>query len=233
MAATYAPADAFYFSKTMIKNMPLDTIQVRLLDDVSKIIWMAAPWRWTLGSLGTVNLSDNTQDYTLAIPSDYLYATQLYITNGLDAPRDLAIVGALPTNVGQIGQPGYATLTGTPGQNGILRVYPKPGDITGTQSVYGTYKKTSPVITVQNSYTGGTLVMDDEWFWVYEAGVLWLSYLYGDDSRAGGGSAEARASQVSGQKAIFESGLQQMKEREKLPIMNNPGDARNQKDTSK
>jgi len=231
MAATYAPADAFYFSKTMIKNMPLDTIQTRLLDDVNKIIWMAAPWRWTLGSLPTTALVSATQDYAIAIPADYLYTTNLYMTKGDDPSRDLAVVGALPTTVGQIGQPGFATITGTPAMNGTLRVYPKPGTLVGTSTVYGLYKKTSPVITVQNSYTAGTLVMDDEWFWVYTAGVLWLSYLYADDSRAGSGNAEKRAAQVSGQKAIFEEGLLQMKEREKLPIINIPGAARDQKNT--
>ena len=60
--------------------------------------------------------------------------------------------------------------------------------------------------------------MDDEWFWVYTAGVLWKAYQWGDDQRAGGVTLGANgAPQYTGQLGNFRDGLRIMAEREKLP----------------
>lgn len=73
MAATYAPAEAFTYAKSYVKNMPLEAVGPPLLDEVSKIIWMHAPWRWTLGALPATTLTSSTQDYTIVAPSDFLF----------------------------------------------------------------------------------------------------------------------------------------------------------------
>lgn len=202
----------------MIKNMPLETVRARILDDVNKIIWMAAPWRWTVGSLPAVTLASSTQDYNVALPSDYLYTTDVYISDGVQPFRTPVVVPILPTVVGLTGQPNLVAITGAANTTGTMRFSPVPGTLPATTKAYGLYKKTSPIITYENSNTAGVLVMDDEWFWVYEAGVLWLSYLYGDDQRAGSAQADGSGKVAyTGQRGVFEAALSQMREREKLP----------------
>jgi len=221
MAATYRPIDAFDICKRFIKNMPLEQVQVRVLDSVSKVMWMAAPWRWSIGSLPNITLVANTQDYTVALPADFLYAVTSYVTdqNG-GSPRDLEIVPSMPVG-GLVGQVSRVAFTGTAGTNGTARFFPKPVTLpTGTQTVISMYKKTAPVITPANVFTAGTLVFDDEWTPVYEAGVLWLSYLFADDTRAGSAQADGRGTySFTGQRAVFEANIQLMKEREKLLIV--------------
>ncbi len=221
MAATFPPVKAFDFCKRSIKNMPMEQIQTRMLDSVHKMIWMAAPWRWTVGTLTSIPIATNTQDYTLVPPTDFLYMLHSYVSDGVSVTRDLEIVPSLPASVIVKGDPTYISYQGS----NTFRISPNPGVLTSTAvpapptKVINTfYKKASPIITAQNQMTAGTLVMDDEWFWVYEAGVLWISYAYADDARAGSGSIDAQGRQsFTGQKAIFEAGLQMMREREPIP----------------
>lgn len=223
MASTIPPVRAFDFCKRNIKNMPLEQIQVRLLDSVSKMIWMAAPWRWTVATISTsIAILANTQDYTLAPPADFLYLIHSYITDGASITRPLKIAPSLPASTTLKGEP---TLIAYMGSN-TFRISPNPGTLTSTtvptpptKNIISYYKKTSPTITASNQMTAGTLVMDDEWFWVYEAGVLWISYLYADDARAGSGQIDGQGRMsYSGQRAIFEAGLQMMREREPMMI---------------
>jgi hypothetical protein len=75
--------------------------------------------------------------------------------------------------------------------------------------------------------------MDDEWFWVFTAGVLWKAYQWGDDGRAGSASMDSSGkTQYSGQLAIFQDSLQRMAEREKLSLVE-PNDLVNPKETKK
>lgn len=233
MASTYTPADAFTFAKNMVKDMPLEEVQTRILDDVSKIMWMAAPWRWTLGVLPDVTLANNTQSYSIVLPSDYLYTSNAYsVDSSGTVPRDLMVVPRLNTTVGFSGQPTTVAITGTAGTTGAMDVSPVPGTLGTTTKIYSLYKKTSPEITAASAYTPGVLVFDDEWFWVYEMGVLWMSYMYADDQRAGTAQADGAKWSYTGYRAMFESGLIQMAEREKLPLMNtwrNPPDIKETK----
>ena len=220
MAAIYRPSAAFDFVKTMVKNLPLEDIGHMILDRINKIMWMAAPWRWTLSSMTEITLVANTQDYAIAaLPADFLYLVSAYITEG-EQLRPITVVPFLPTAVGIKGTPNQIAVTGSAGAAGTARVYPKPGASTpvGTQKIYMIYKKTAPSIKNNNQSTAGVLVADDEWFWVYESGVLWLSYAYADDQRAGGATVDASGKyQFTGQRAVFEANLALMKIREKMP----------------
>lgn len=223
MAATIPPVRAFDFCKRNIKNMPLEQIQVRLLDSVSKMIWMAAPWRWTVATIPTtIAITANTQDYTLTPPADFLYLIHSYITDGVSPTRSLKIVPSLPVSTTLKGEPTFLAYMGS----NTFRLSPNPGTLTSTavptpptKNIISYYKKTAPNLTAQTIMNAGTLIMDDEWFWVYESGVLWLSYLYADDQRAGSAQIDAQGRMsYSGQRAIFEAGLQMMREREPLPV---------------
>ncbi len=218
MAATYRPIDAFDYVKTMVKNLPLESVGPAILDRVNKIMWMAAPWRWTLGSFTEVTLASNTQDYVVALPADFLYVVTSWLNEG-ESGRPITVVPILPTNVGAVGFPNELAVTGTAGVNGVARVRPKPGTITGaTYKIYSLYKKTAPSITNKNQVTAGVLLFDDEWFWVFESGVLWMAYMYADDARAGTATTDATGRwQFTGQRGVFEANLSLMKSREKMP----------------
>lgn len=220
MASTRSPYYAFEFCKRQIKSMPLDQILLRGVNRVTEIIHMYAPWRWTLGSLPTFNLASNTQDYTINYPADWLYALKATVADGTSPERLLEIVPALPTNVGLVGQPSQIAYTGTASQsNGPVRISPKPGTITGTQPVLGLYKKTLTPFTSETIYTG-TFGFDDEWFWVFEEGLLWQAYLFADDRRAGESQVDNDGKvRYNGQRGNFEAALLSMQQREPRPIL--------------
>ncbi len=215
MASSIPPIAAFDFCKNFIKKMPLEQMIPRILDDVNKIMWMAAPWRWTVGTLTNIALVTNQQDYTLAPPADFLYLLHSYVTDGATATKHLEIMPALPTTVVVGGVVDFISYQGS----NTFRVSPNPGTLVApTKYIVSFYKKTSTAITASNMATVTTLPFEDEWFPVYEQGVLWLSYLYADDQRAGSCSFDSKGNtQYTGQHAIFRSMLEDMKNREPLP----------------
>lgn len=215
MASTFKPQQAFEYAKQFIKDMPLDRVAPRLADDVHKIMWMAAPWRWTLGSMPVVTLTSSTQDYSVVVPGDLLFLAEAYETDGVTAPRKLIIEPTLPTTVTLVGQPSRLALMA----GSLYRLSPKPGTQPSTApSIISLYKKVAPTITASTMSTAGVQIFDDEWFWVFQEGFLWKAYLYADDARAGGVTTNSRGEvQYTGQRAAFESALIFMKANEKLP----------------
>lgn len=221
MASTYRPSDALDLCKRMIKNMPLQQIQVRVLDTALKVMWMGAPWRWTLGNLPNITLASNTQSYSVALPSDFLFAVQSFQTDQLGGiPRPYAVVSTIASG-GLQGQGSMISFSGTAGSTGTALITPTPGTlpVSPTQAIITLYKKISPIITAQNMFTQGLQVFDDEYFHVYESGVLWAAYLFGDDQRAGGAQMDSRGQySFTGQRAIFEANIEWMRGREPLLI---------------
>ena len=231
MAAAKQPADAFVYIKSYMKNMPLEDIGPALLEEISTMIWMTAPWRWTLGSLPATTVTSATQNYTITTPSDCLYVQDGYIADGDKVFRNLKIEPTLPSDVKVVGNVSRIAYLGS----NSYRTFPKSGTMPSspTQQMILRYKKTAPSITNQTQYTAGALVMDDEWFWVFSAGVLWKAYLWGDDGRAGGVTLGANGQpQYTGQLGVFRDGLRIMSEKEKLPLLE-PDDLINPKDPKK
>lgn len=218
MAATKQPADALLYVKSFLKRMPLEDIGPQLLETVSTIIWMSSPWRWTVGSLAATSLTSNTQDYTITAPADFLNLLDGFIADGAGVYRPLHMDSSLPTDVKVVGNPARIAYQGS----NTFRVFPKPGIIPSSpaQQLILRYKKNPPTIDNQTQYTAGRLVMDDAWFWVYEEGVLWKAYQWGDDNRAGSVTIDSQGrAQYTGQLAVFRDALRQMAEREKLSLM--------------
>jgi len=215
MSATIRPVDALEYAKKFIKNMPLEQLQARILDDANKYIWMAAPWRWTVSSISTtIPLVSGTVDYTLSTPTNFLRALNAYISDGSTPNQYLDIAPSLPTTMVQRGVPTRIAYMGS----NTWRVYPKPV-VPTSQEVVIEYKKKAPVITNQTSYTPGFLEMDDEWFWVYEQAVLYKAYWYADDFQKGGNTqyADGRYSMTAA-RGELETSIQMMREREPIPI---------------
>lgn len=213
MASTLRPQDAFDVARHFIKDMTLEKVSPRVLDDVNKYMWMAAPWRWTVGSMPLATLLNATQDYTIVLPTDFLYLLNAYTTDGT-ATRELRVEPALPSAVTLNGQPSRVAIVGS-----AYRVSPVPGaQPTVAPKIVSLYKKMAPTITPANMATAGVQVFDDEWFWVFQEGVLWKSYLYAEDSRAGNVEAGPKGQiTYTGQRGVFEAALQFMMANEKLP----------------
>lgn len=231
MAATRQPADAITYAKQYLKSMPLESIGPAILDEVNQMLWMAAPWRWTLGSLAATTLASNTQSYSIGTPADFLFLYDGFISDGANVFRNLQIEPTLPSDVKVVGNVSRIAHIGT----STFRVFPKPGTlpVSPTQQLILRYKKISPIITNQTQYTAGQLVMDDDWFWVFQAGVLWKAYQWGDDGRAGGVTIGSNGqAQYTGQLGAFRDGIRQMMIHEKLPLVD-PNDLVNPKQTEK
>lgn len=224
MASTYAPIDAFSQSKVFIKLMPLEAVQSFILDNALKMMWMAAPWRWTLGNFPVVTLAPSKTEYTIVDPADLLYIQpdSVYISDGADdVGRDVEVVSHINFEVKRVSA--ATSQVCHPAAN-TVRISPKPGaTVTSGTQLIGLYKKTCPVITSESAYTPGIQVFDDEWFWVYVSAVLYQAYLFADDGRAGNVQfSDGGRPTYSGQRGVFEANVQLMRETEPLLISQEP-----------
>ncbi len=214
MAATYTPYQAFDYCKIYIKAMPLERVQSKILDYANKALWMAANWRWTVGTLTATTLLSSTQDYTITDPADFNYLIHSYIADGVAPVRHLEVVSALPAAVTINGNPDFIAHT-----TNLLRVSPNPGTlpVSPTRQILSWYKKNPPNITPSNVGTAGVLLMDDAWFWVYSELVLYYAFKYAEDQRAGSANLSSEGKwQYTGQLAIANAAIEQMKQREPL-----------------
>lgn len=219
---TYAPSTSFTWLGIMLKGMDIDQILPNILDDTNKLLWMAAPWRWTLGVLDAVTVPANpTGDLAIGtLPADFLYGYKAWITSTSNAgtPRPLEVVGGLSDDVSVRGVPTQLQIIGDAGGAGTARLYPYPtGMPTGSQ-LFIIYKKTAPIITKANMGTGGVLVMPDEYSPVYNMGLMYYGYLYADDQRAGAAQMQDQRITTSGAWGMFQSMIQGMRVSEKLPL---------------
>ncbi len=215
--ALYSPSDAISYEKIMIKSMPIDTVgswRYYATDFVASLLWTAAPWKWTIGTLSTVNVVAATTDYAVTPPSDFLYLNKANLSDG-NQTNELRIVSALPATITQVGVPSqvaYLDATST------IRVSPKP--TTGfSQTLTMLYKKQPPKITSSNYGTAGVQVFPDCYFPVFTAGVQWLAYQYADDNRAGGCTVDQDGKrQFTGQYGVFQGMIAEMRVAEKLTL---------------
>jgi hypothetical protein len=79
--ATKKPIDALNYAKRMVKNMPVQEMWVEMTNDILARIWMESPWSWSLGSFPIINLVASNQDYSVSIPSDFLYLRESTIVS--------------------------------------------------------------------------------------------------------------------------------------------------------
>ena len=217
MAATYTALTAFTFAQKMISTMVLTDVEYDVLDDICKIMWMAAPWRWTLGSLPTIGpLVSGTTDYTATKPTDFLKIQDAFLTDGSNT-SDLHVEALTATPL-QSGQPSCVYhITGN-----TWRLFPKPWTQQSGRSwnVMGRYKKAAPSITVSTVSTAGALTFDDEYYPVFRMGVLALASSYAYDQRGGDVQflPQSGQCQMTGYWGRFYHMLEDMRQKEGLPI---------------
>lgn len=211
MAATYTPKQALDFATSMIKGMILSSdtaVNAQICDYVLSAIWMAAPFRWTVGSYSAtpIAVTAGTSDYTVTAPSDYLSIEKAYIVT-TDSINELTPVSILVPDVNVVGVPSKIDYVAA----NTLRIHPKPS--TGySGQLYIIYKKKHPVINSGNLNTAGAIVIDDDWYWVFQLGVMWQAYMYADDQRAGTATVDAQGRiQYTGAYGAFRAGIETMK----------------------
>jgi hypothetical protein len=218
MADVKRPIDAFDYAKEYLKKMPLEQVLLPVLSDVSDMLWMAAPWRWTIGVCEPVSITANTADFVVVNPpADFLYILRAYIWDGEQA-IELSPEAALPADVTTKGASNKIAYVADVVPK--FRLHPVFGSLNAakTYKLIVWYKKHSPVLTMSSIYTEGALGIPDEWFWVYREGVMWKAYDYGDDQRAGSAQAGANGqAQFTGKRGSFEASIGWMRNNEPLP----------------
>lgn len=218
MSATFIPLDAWQYAFRFVSDSNLASVQTMILQDAASRIWVAAPWRWSVGVLTAVPLTANTQNFTVTLPADFLRLEKPWLSNGI-MDRSLIPVSSLPVSDLEA-LPNFVTIVaGSPAKVWFDTLF---GPITSgeTWNFRATYKKVSPDLTASVG-TPGALVMDDDYFWVYREGVLYYAYKYADDSRAGGATVAMTANggrqiQYSGQLAVFMAGIEEIRQKEEL-----------------
>lgn len=214
MASTITPRKALDAAQEFVQGLPVDkdAIRLRIMDDAAKIIWMAAPWRWSVGVMTLTQLADDTDEVTISggVPSDFLRLLWAGLISA-DQPQDLIIVPALPDGVPFKGQ--VKRITATTVSANTFRFFPVNTGFATQPYLATAYKKKHTEITAANE-ASASLVMDDEYYPVYEAFVLYYVFLYAEDPRA------------EGQFKIAFSLLEQMRQQEPL-VLNFFGEVQN------
>lgn len=211
------PYDAVDYATKLVGNMDVDRLLPRLLDDVHKMFWMYANWRWSLGLLTPVTVTANTQDYAVTLPADFLYLVDVLQVDG-KTTRHIKPTAIYPATGllrgGQISNVAVQTVNAQT----VLRVDPTPGDIPAspTQHLVGVYKQLAPTIDLSTMYNSGALLIPDEYFWVFQEGVTWKALEWAQDPRAGEVKFQQGQAIYSGARAAFEAALQTCASQEKL-----------------
>lgn len=229
---TRRPIEALESAKYFVKQVPVDQIGDTIIQRAINRLWMAAPWRWSVGSGPGFNLVTSQRDYDVEYPTDWCYPLKadLIVSDNL-AQRPLEIISHVEQDDGYVGQPSKIYFSGPSGLVSLARVTPvMPAFPSGfTPRVTSLYKRTAPNYTGRAKYEE-VIPFPDEWFWVFEDLVLYEAYRYTDDPRAGEVVVKGGDSSYSNQLASAMDGLNQMRLREPLVLLT---DVPPQKDAAK
>jgi hypothetical protein len=213
-----SPLDALNYAKRLTGNLPIDdaNLKYRVLNSAHNDLWMAAPWRWTVGDIDVVTLVNDTQDYNVTAKSDFLFLVHAWRTNGQEK-TDLTISASLPSTSiikGQTSQISY--ITGTPDKVRTLPV-PTGYDAADLPKIVSIYKKKPTEIVVGNEANDyeTTFGVPKVWFPVYEKLVLWHAYQFAFSPRSGTVTFAGGQVQYSGQAGVAMAAIQDMRTAEK------------------
>lgn len=208
-----SPQDALSYAKRYVGRLPVDDAEIkyRLLDDAHKKLWMAAPWRWTVGYLDVVTIQNDQQDYAVTPVGDFVHLLHSIFTNGQEK-RDLAVSAALPAADKLKGRPSQVSFS-----SNVLRFLPVPTGypVANLPVVITAYKKTADTIGAGNIASDySTFGIPPEWFWVYQEIVLAKAYQFSHDPRLGGVTFTPGGVQYTGQLGVVEAAIADMRRSE-------------------
>ncbi len=218
MAATLTPQAALDYAKEMIKKQPLERVWALIAQQASNYIWIAAPWRWTIGTLAPITLTSGLQSFNVVTePTDLVKLERAYIMDGTSV-RPVTPVSAIPASAIIIGNPNFVSYTVVNAGTDTITfdsLYPDPG--VKTPQFQAWYKKSAPLLaSVLN--TPGALVMDDDYFQIFAEWALYYAYRYSDDQRAGSATVAVtptgKQMQYSGQLGVAQAALEDLRQQE-------------------
>jgi hypothetical protein len=163
--------------------------------------------------LEAVTLVNDAQDVSLAgAYTDLYYPLSAFLNDGNDK-KDLIISGSLPVVTTVKGEPSQVSyISATPNK---LRFLPMPTGYTTLPLVTSVYKKIHTDIAAGNYATDLAAGCPDEWFWVYQEIVLLKALQFAHDPRLGTVGVGPQGVQYTGQYAVVEAAITEMRMREK------------------
>jgi hypothetical protein len=225
---TIYPQYAIDSAATKVKKIPLDEVAVSIVNDITQQIWVAGNWKWSLGdiSVNTTPPSDAQSQKEYDLTSNltdcarFVQGRLIIPDRGVhgeirnESVRELEPTGYIPNNT-IYGQPSqFQYIPGTVDKIRFNTYFSHEGSL-----FHGIYKKNVPVFTTNKDLFSVTLVtLPDEWFWVFQEGVLWKVYAYANDQRAGNVQFQEGRVSYSGQAAVFQAALGEMLRKEPLII---------------
>jgi len=209
------PQQALNYAKRFVGQLPVDdtTVKLRMLNDAHTKLWMAALWRWTVGSIEVVTVVNDTQDYNLSTLEDFLFLACARITDGENI-HDLAVSSTLPQTAVLKGLPKQVQyILGTPHK---MRLFPVPTGYSVPPKVLSVYKKKAAELTEGNITSEYSLLgIPAEWFWVYQEIVLLKAMQFAHDPRLGAVAFSNNGAAYSSQYGVVEAVIEEMRRAEK------------------
>lgn len=221
MATNRNPLEALDFASRWEGNAPIDDadLKLRILNAASDMIHLAAPWRWSVAETTSQNLVDGTTDYTFSAPSpEALYIVRAQLRDAEGGIRELK-PNVVVSNDGNIkGKPDEIQLV----SQTAVRVFPVPA-VGRTTRLLVHHKKANTEITEANDDTAGSLLLPDEWFFVYQEAVLLYTMRFMQNPAAGSVAFTGGNANYSGQYGYVMSLLDFMRQKEKPFLMDTFG----------
>jgi hypothetical protein len=222
MAFSYTPQNAIDLCNAFTKNTPTSAMQIYACDMVSGQMWSAAPWQWTLQQISpTIALSNGVQDYS--VPSEvfrfvHLRQTRTDVTT--EDEIELDNVKWLPPQTNFTIAYQTIRLFCHELTLGKIRLQGAPS-ITGTVTLVLNGEYQANPVKITSSTLSTPLWIPDQYFNVFQAGVLYYFYKFTDDARAGGMVVnKSGMATYSGQYGVWMNELDRMAESEDLKTGN-------------
>jgi len=219
VASTYTPKDALDFVAQFVHKIPLDKVGTKLCDITNSVIWRAFFWRWSISDFTAVTCVNGQQDYPNAIPTDFYRFHVLLLARTDITPNEFReldekeYIGKEQSRLGGLNDIKIFSLL--PEVAGIRLELPTNIQTPVTMQIQGEYQKQPTKITDASWETAFSF--PDQYFGVYNEGLLYYCYKFSDDPRAGNIEVSSTGlKQYTGQLGAFMGALGEMMQKEDL-----------------
>ncbi len=214
MGFSYLWSDIKTFVAPFVQNIPTSSLDVVAADRVSRIMWRAAPFRWTLASLTAITLTDATQDFALS-NTDMYYLVRGRLTNTSVTPNEsvaLDIVEWLEPALNFTQGMYYIQACSMIATTTTVRLDTAISVPSGTTIKFQGEYQTNPTKIAAMSTT---INFDDNYVDVGIEGMKWAYMVLAKDPRAGGATVNSSGQKVyQGQYGILFEAFDYMKKAE-------------------